>query len=105
MYMVQKAKKAISIIPLGNRVLVEPVSPEEKTASGIILPDTIDKDKPEQGKVVSVGEGRFDDGARVPMTVKKGDIVVFSKYGYDEVKIDGTEYYIIEEDKILAIIN
>ncbi len=103
--MVQKAKKAISIIPLGNRVLVEPVSPEEKTASGIILPDTIDKDKPEQGKVISVGEGKFDDGARVPMTVKKGDTVVFSKYGYDEVKIDGTEYYIIEEDKILAIIN
>lgn len=98
------AKKSPSIVPLGNRVLVEPVSVEEKTASGIILPDTIDKEKPEQGKVVAVGEGKFDDGARVPMTVKKGDIVVFSKYGYDEVKIDGTEYYIIEEDKILAVI-
>ena len=97
-------KKKLSIIPLGSKVLVEPMSADETTASGIILPDTVDKDKPEQGKVVAVGEGRFDDGVRVPMTVKKGDMVVFSKYGYDEVKIEEKEYYIIEEDKILAII-
>ena len=97
-------KKTPSILPLGNRVLVEPMSVEEKTISGIILPDTIDKEKPVQGKVVAVGGGKFDDGKRVPMTVKSGDIVVFSKYGYDEVKIKEKEYYIIEEDKILAIV-
>jgi len=97
-------KKTPSIIPLGNKVLVEPMSIEEKTISGIILPDTIDKEKPVQGKVVAVGRGKFDDGKLVPMTVKNGDIVVFSKYGYDEVKIKDKEYYIIEEDKILAIV-
>lgn len=93
------AKK--KIIPLGNRVLVEPISQEEKkSASGIILPDTLDKEKPEQGKVIEVGPGK----GKTPMNVKKGDLVVFSKYGYDEVLIDEKEYYIIEEDKILAVI-
>ena len=97
-------KKTPVILPSGNRVLIEPMSVDEKTISGIILPDTIDKEKPVQGKVVAVGSGKFDDGKRVPMTVKKGDIVVFSKYGYDEVKIKDKEYYIIEEDKILAVV-
>ncbi|MCI5108900.1 MAG: co-chaperone GroES [Candidatus Pacebacteria bacterium] len=85
----------MKIIPLGNRVLVEPVSLEKQTSSGIIIPDTIDKEKPEQGKVVAIGEG--DE-----INVKEGDVVVFSKYGYDEVKIEETEYYILEAEKVLA---
>lgn len=97
-----KAKPAI--IPLGNRVLVKPETEKQKTKSGIIIPDTVDKEKPMQGKVIAVGEGRFDDGKRVPMTVKKGDTVMFSKYGYDEVKIDGEECFIIKEEDILAIV-
>ena len=97
-------KKTPVILPLGNRVLIEPMSVDEKTISGIILPDTIDKEKPVQGKVVAVGSGKFDDGKREPMNIKKGDSVVFSKYGYHEVKIKDKEYYIIEEDKILAVV-
>ena len=95
-----------SIIPLGDRVLVKPSLPEgAKTQSGIIIPDTIDKEKPEQGKVVAVGEGkRNDQGDFIPLQVKKGDMVIFSKYGPDEIKIDGEEYYIIREDSLLAII-
>lgn len=77
-----------------------------KTASGIIIPDTI-KEKPEQGKVVAVGPGKFNEhgNARVPMGVKVGDRVLFSKYGYDEVKIAGVEYYMVSESNILAVLN
>jgi len=96
------------INPLGDRVLVEPVSTKDsgaKTKSGIIIPDTVDKEKPEQGTIVAVGAGRIgDDGNIIPMTVKKGQKVIFSKYGPDEVKIDDKEYYILSESNILAII-
>ena len=99
------AKSHSQIIPLGNRVLVEPILPKDaKTKSGIIIPDTISKEKPEQGKVIAVGAGKFDDGKRVPMSVKVGNIVVFSKYGYEEIKIDNKEYYIIKEEEILAVV-
>lgn len=97
----------VSMKPLGDRVVVRPLSEEEmgtKSPSGIIIPDTVSKEKPEQGKVVAVGEGRYEDGKRVPMDVKEGDRVVFSKYGYDEVKIGGEEYYIVSESSLLAII-
>lgn len=95
-----------TIIPLGDRVLVKPATLEKiKTQSGIIIPDTVDKEKPEQGKVIAVGAGkRNDNGDFVPLQVKKGDMVVFSKYGPDEVTIDEEEYYIIREDSLLAII-
>lgn len=94
-----------SIAPLGDRVLVKPLGLEtKKTDSGIIIPDTVDKEKPEQGRVIAVGEGRYDDGKLVPMRVKKGQKVLFSKYGYDEIKIDGEEFYIIEEKNILAVV-
>ena len=99
--------KKSNIIPLGDRVLVKPAQKDEgkKTASGIIIPETIDKEKPEQGKVVAVGEGRMtDDGGVIPMRVKKGDVVIFSKYGPDEIKVDGEEYYILSESSILAVI-
>lgn len=91
------AKKQTKVAPLGNRVLIEPVSVENQTDSGIIIPDTIDKEKPEQGKVIAVGDG--DE-----INVKVGDTVVFSKYGYDEIKIGEVEYYILEAEKILATI-
>jgi chaperonin GroES len=97
-----------TIVPLGDRVLLKPLSEEEmsrKSALGIIIPETVDKEKPEQGKVIAVGEGRYNDsGNLVPMRVKVGDRVVFSKYGPDEIKIDGEEYYILSESSILAII-
>lgn len=99
------ASKA-GVAPLGDRVLVQPLSAEEKTTSfGIVLPDST-KEKPEQGTVIAVGPGkRTDEGKMLPVSVKAGDKVLFSKYGYDEVKVDGVEYYIIAEGNILAVLN
>lgn len=94
-------------MPLGDRVLVKPIDADElatKTDSGIIIPDTVSKEKPEQGKVMAVGEGRYDDGKLIKPRVKEGDRVLFSKYGYDEVKVDDEELFIIKEENILAII-
>jgi chaperonin GroES len=91
--------------PYGDRVLVRPAPMEETTTFGIILPDS-SKEKPEQGVVVAVGPGKMgDDNERVPVGVKVGDKIMFSKYGYDEVKIDGAEYYLIREDSITYIFN
>ncbi|MEK7078100.1 MAG: co-chaperone GroES [Patescibacteria group bacterium] len=93
------------IKPLGDRVLIEPMSKEEKTKSGIYLPETIDKERPEQGKVLAVGEGKIDkDGKFIKPSVKKGDVVLFTKYGPNEIKIDGKEYLIAREDDILAVL-
>ncbi|MDY0322417.1 MAG: co-chaperone GroES [Candidatus Carbobacillus sp.] len=89
--------------PLGDRVIIEPASKEEKTASGIVLPDTA-KEKPQEGRVVAVGQGRMEDGKRVPLDVKEGDRVIFSKYAGTEVKYDEKEYLILRESDILAII-
>jgi chaperonin GroES len=96
----------LKVKPLGDRVLVKPVSAEanEKSQHGIIIPETVDKEKPEQGTVVAVGEGRFEDGEVIPVKVKVGDKILFSKYGYDDVKVDDKEYYILKEENILAII-
>ncbi len=90
----------MKIKPLADRVLIEPISSEEMTKSGIILPDTADKEKPEQGKVIEVGPGRGNKA----MNVKKGDIVLFTKYGPNEIKIDNKEYLIAKEEDILAIL-
>ncbi|MBU1032968.1 MAG: co-chaperone GroES [Patescibacteria group bacterium] len=91
--------------PLGDRVIVKPVAEEEVTKSGIILPDTIDKERPEQGEVISVGPGRLlDNGTRAPMSVKIGDKVVFKKYSPDEVKIEDQEYLVISESDIMAVV-
>jgi chaperonin GroES len=104
----KKESKKAAISPLGDRVLIKPLSEEErgrKLPSGIIIPDTVDKEKPEQGRVVAVGPGRrSDEGELVPISVKIGDTVIFSKYGYDEVKIGDEEYLIVSENNILAII-
>lgn len=93
------------IIPLGDRVLVKPVEKEKKTKSGIIIPDTVDKERPEMGKVIAVGEGKAtDEGKVIPIKVKVGNTVLFAKYGPDEIKIDDEEYLIVSESNILAII-
>lgn len=99
--------KKLSLTPLGDRILVRPAGKEgeKKLASGIIIPETVDKERPAQGVVVAVGPGKYEDGARVPMQVKVGNTVIFSKYGYDEVKIEGEEYYILSESNILGIVN
>jgi len=95
----------MNIKPLADRVLIEPISVEDKTASGIILPDTADKEKPEQGKVVEVGPGKLNEkGERISIGVKKGDIVLFTKYGPNEIKINNKEYLIAKEEDVLAIL-
>ena len=97
--------ETLSIKPLGERVVVKPTNKgEEKSASGIIIPDTAGKEKPATGTVVAVGPGRYEDGKLVPMTLKVGDTVLYSKYGYDEVKIDGEEYYVLSESSVLAVL-
>ena len=96
--------KKVSFRPAGDRVLVKPEEMEdEKTASGIIIPDTAQKEKPERGVVVAVGEGkRNEKGDILPMRYKVGDKVMFSKYGYDEITIGDVEYYVITEANILG---
>ncbi len=98
----------INVKPLGDRVLVEPVDEKEtgsKTKSGIIIPDTVDRERSEQGTIVAVGEGkRNDEGKIIPLSVKKGQKVIFSKYSKDEIKIGDKEYFIVGESNILAIV-
>ncbi len=91
--------------PLNDRVFIEPVEEEKTTKSGIVIPDTADKEKPIKGKVAAVGPGKLDEkGHRVSMSVKVGDIVLFKKYGPDELEVDGKKYLVGEEADILAII-
>ncbi|KKW35562.1 MAG: 10 kDa chaperonin [Candidatus Adlerbacteria bacterium GW2011_GWA1_54_10] len=91
--------------PYGDRVLVKPSAPEEVTSFGLIIPDTA-KEKPEHGVVVAVGPGKkTEEGKVIPLSVKVGDCIMFSKYGYDEVKINGVEYYLIREDSITMVLN
>lgn len=89
--------------PLGDRVVVQASESEDKTKSGIVLPDTA-KEKPQEGKVIAVGEGEWKDGKRVPVDVKVGDKVIYSKYGGTEVKVEGEEYLILSQRDILAIV-
>ena len=90
--------------PLGDRVVIRVLEQEEKTASGIFLPDTA-KEKPRQGEVIAVGSGKLlDDGKRLALDVKVGDKIIFSKYAGTEVKFEGTDYLIVSERDILAII-
>lgn len=91
------------IRPLGDKVVVEAVEEEAKTSGGIFLPDTA-KQKPQEGKVVAIGTGRvLDDGSRAAMAVKVGDRVVYSKYGGNEITVEGKEYLILDQDSIYAI--
>lgn len=91
--------------PLHDRLVVKASSKEEVTASGIILPDTVDKERPEQGEVIAVGPGRLmDNGQRAAMSVKVGDKVVFKKYSPDEIKIEDKEYLVLSESDVMAVI-
>jgi chaperonin GroES len=90
--------------PLEDRIVVEPMEAEQVTASGLVIPDTA-KEKPQEGKVIAVGPGRFDDkGARIPVDVKVGDVVLYSKYGGTEVKYSGQEYLVLSARDVLAVI-
>ncbi len=94
----------MKIRPLADKVLVQRLEAETKTAGGIVLPDSA-KEKPQRGKIVSVGEGKLlDDGTRKKMQVKKGDVVLFTSYAGTDVEIDGKEYLIIDESDIMAVI-
>lgn len=100
-----KVKTDMNIKPLGDKVILKPIRNEEATKSGIILPDTVDKERPEKGEVMAAGPGKLlNDGKRAQMNVKVGDKVMFKKYSPDEIKIDGAEYLVISEEDILAII-
>ena len=95
---------AVTIKPLEDRVLVEPLEAETTTASGLVIPDTA-KEKPQEGKVVAAGPGRVDDkGVRVPMDVQVDDVVIFSKYGGTEVRYDGNDYLLLNARDILAVV-
>ncbi|OHA63225.1 MAG: co-chaperone GroES [Candidatus Wildermuthbacteria bacterium RIFCSPHIGHO2_01_FULL_48_25] len=99
----------MKITPLSDHILLEPMKQEEKTKSGILLPESVEKEKPEQGKVIAVGPGKkTEDGKIIPLEVKVGDVVLFKKYGPDEIKVDSAEgekeYLIASEEDILAII-
>jgi chaperonin GroES len=95
----------MNLKPLSDHVIIKPITEGEVTKSGIIMPDTVDKEKPEKGEVVAVGSGKLlDNGQRAAMTVKIGDKVMFKKYSPDEIKIDGEEYLVISESDIIAIL-
>ncbi len=93
----------MNIKPLSNRVLLKALEAEQKTASGIILPESA-QEKKQEAEVIAIGDGLFVDGKKQEMSVKVGDVVIYSKYSGDEIKLDGQEYTLIEEDKILAIV-
>lgn len=95
----------MKIKPLSNNVIIEQLKEEEKTKGGILLPQSAEKERPQQGKVVSVGPGKTNNqGKVIPMNVKKGDIVLFSKYSPQEIKVEDKEYLVLKEEDILAII-
>ncbi|RJP43778.1 co-chaperone GroES [Candidatus Parcubacteria bacterium] len=92
--------------PLSNHVFLEPLEEEKTTKSGIVLPDTAEREKPVRGKVLAVGPGKLNEkGERTPVSVKVGDVVLFKKYGPDEVEIEDKKYLVGDEDDILAIID
>ncbi len=97
---------SVAIKPLEDRILVQPLDAEQKTQSGLVIPDTA-KEKPQEGKVLAVGPGRFDDGGskRIPLDVAVGDVVVYSKYGGTEIKYAGEEYLILSARDVLAVVD
>jgi chaperonin GroES len=93
----------VAIKPLEDRIVVQPLEAEQTTASGLVIPDTA-KEKPQEGRVLAVGPGRFEEGQRLPLDVKVGDVVLYSKYGGTEVKYAGEEYLILSARDVLAVI-
>ena len=98
-----KAKKKLAVQPLGDRVVVRPMEETEQMRGGLYIPDTA-KEKPQQGEIVAVGDGRFEDGDRVPMEIKVGQTVLYGKYSGTEVTFDDIQYLIIKESDVLAIV-
>lgn len=98
------SKKSPKIRPLGDRLVVEPQELETQTAGGIFIPDTADKDKPMQGTVLAIGQGRYIDGKITPLQVKVGEKVLFGKYAGTNVKFDGKEYLVMREEDVMAIV-
>lgn len=97
---------SVTLKPLGDRLVIKPAGREEMTASGIVLPDTASKEKPQRGEVIAVGEGRRDDdGDRIPMDVQVGDQVLFAKYAGTEFKLDEQDLLILAEKDVLAVIS
>ena len=96
----------LNLKPLNDHLFIEPIAEEKVTKSGIVLPESAEKEKPIKGRVVAAGPGRLNEkGTRVKMSVKVGDVVLFKKYGPDEIQVDGKKYLVGEEADILAIIN
>ena len=93
----------VTIKPLEDRILVKAIDAEQTTASGLVIPDTA-KEKPQEGEVLAVGPGRFEDGQRLPLDIKVGDKVIYSKYGGTEVKYAGEEYLILSARDVLAVV-
>jgi len=91
----------MNLQPLGERILVRAIEAEQVTASGIVIPDTA-TEKPQRGKVLAVGSGRYEDGKRIPLDVAEGDEIIYSKYGGTEVKVDGEDLLILRESDVLA---
>ncbi|MHB0928917.1 MAG: co-chaperone GroES [Candidatus Nanopelagicales bacterium] len=95
---------SVTLKPLEDRIVVQALEAVQTTASGLVIPDTA-KEKPQEGKVIAVGPGRFENGTRLPLDVKEGDVVIFSKYGGTEVKYNGEEYLILSARDVLAVVN
>ena len=102
--MTTATKSKVAIRPLEDRIVVQAVEAETTTASGLVIPDTA-KEKPQEGIVLAIGPGRFEDGQRVPLDVKEGDRVLYSKYGGTEVKYNGEEYLVLSARDVLAVID
>lgn len=103
----KKGNQKPKLVPMGDRILLRPESEETERKVGnirIMLPESASKEKSDRGKVIAVGEGRYEDGKLVPMRVRIGDTVIFSKYSYDEVKMNDEDFYLVKEDSILAVI-
>lgn len=102
---IRQDQKDMKIKPLADNILIEPLEQDEQTEGGIILPKTAEKERPEQGKVVAVGSGKKDSSGKIiPIEVKEGDKVLFTKYGPNEIKVDNKEYLIAKQEDILAIL-
>ena len=97
------ASSKVAIKPLEDRIVVQPLDAEQTTASGLVIPDTA-KEKPQEGVVLAIGPGRFEDGKRIELDVKVGDVVLYSKYGGTEVKYHGEEYLVLSARDVLAIV-
>ncbi|PIT92236.1 MAG: co-chaperone GroES [Candidatus Harrisonbacteria bacterium CG10_big_fil_rev_8_21_14_0_10_42_17] len=96
----------MNVKPLSNHLFIEPVEEDKTTKSGLVIPDTAERERPMKGKILAAGPGKLNDkGERIPLSVKVGDVVLFKKYGPDEIEFDGKKYLVGEEDDVLAIIN